>query len=298
VTIVVAGGTGFLGRALVDQLAAAGHRVLTLTRTPRQGRANDVAWTPDGTAGAWGTSLEAADAVINLAGEGIGDRRWTTAQKARLRDSRILAVRSLAAAMRANRTPPPVFVGASAVGYYGAHGDEPVTEQTPPGSDFLAGVCVEWERESTSISSASTRVALIRTGLVLHPHGGALEKMLLPFRMGVGGKFGSGRQFMPWIHRQDWINLVTWILERGDAAGPFNLSAPVPVTNADFTRALARALNRPAFLPVPAFALRVALGEMADGLLLTGQRALPARAEQLGFAFTFRELGAALDDLL
>ena len=296
-TIVVAGGSGFLGGALVSHLAAAGHRVLTLTRRPRAGHPNDVGWTPDGSSGTWAVSLDKADAIINLAGEGIADRRWTAAQKARLRDSRLQAVGSLAAAIRSCATPPPLFVGGSAIGYYGAHGNEAVTEETPAGSDFLAGLCVAWEHASNTIASPATRVALVRTGLVMHPHGGPLKKMLLPFSLGVGGPIGSGRQFMPWIHRLDWIRLVAWILERRDATGPFNLTAPVPVTNADFTRALGRALHRPAFIPVPGFALKIALGEMANALL-TGQRVLPARAEQMGFQFEFREIDDALRDLL
>ena len=301
-TIVVAGGSGFLGGALVSHLAAAGHRVVTLTRRPRPGQPDDLAWAPDGSAGPWAAALDKAGAVINLAGEGIADRRWTAAQKARLRDSRLLAVRSLAAAIRSCATPPAAFIGGSAMGYYGPHGDEPVTEDTPPGTDFLGRLCVEWERESNAVASAATRVALLRTGLALHPHGGALGKMLLPFKLGAGGRLGSGRQFMPWIHRDDWVRLAAWIVERiletGDAAGPFNLTAPVPVTNADFTRALGRALHRPAFLPVPGFALEVALGEMAEALLLTGARVIPARAEQMGFQFKFREIDAALADLV
>jgi uncharacterized protein (TIGR01777 family) len=295
-TIVVAGGSGFLGGALVSRLAAAGHRVLTLTRHARPGHANDVAWTPDGSAGTWAKALEGAGAVINLAGESIGGRRWTAAQKARLRDSRLNAVRSLAAAIRACQAPPAAFIGASAVGYYGPRGDEPVTEETPAGSDFLATLCVEWERESSAIASAATRVALLRSGLVMHPHGGSLQKMLLPFKLGIGGPLGSGAQFMSWIHRDDWLRLVTWILERGDAAGPFNLSAPVPVTNAGFTRALGRALHRPTVLRAPAFALKIALGELSNALL-TGQRALPAKAERMGFEFKFREIVTAFDDL-
>jgi hypothetical protein len=296
-TFLLAGGSGFLGRALSRHLAAAGHRVLTLTRRPRPGAAGDIAWMPDGSVDAWAGHLEGADAVINLAGEGIADRRWTTARKRRLRDSRLQAARSLTAAIRACRIPPRVFAGASAVGYYGAHDDEPITEQTTPGTDFLASLCVEWERESLGAATSSTRVALLRTGLVMHPSGGPLQKMLLPFKLGLGGRLGSGRQFMPWIHLIDWVRLVEWIVREDAADGPFNLSAPVPVTNAEFTRALGRALRRPAILPVPTLALRLALGELADALL-TGARVMPERAERMGFTFQFSEIGVALADLL
>ena len=173
-------------------------------------------------------------------------------------------------------------------------GDEIVTEDHPAGSDFLAQVCTEWEAEARRAATPRTRVALIRTGLVLDKHEGALPRMLLPFRFGAGGPLGSGRQYWPWIHRNDWVDLVRFVINTASASGPINATAPAPVTNAEFTKALGRALHRPAFMPAPAFALRLALGEMADALLLSGQRAIPARAEKLGYAFAFRQVDDAL----
>jgi uncharacterized protein len=304
--IVIAGGSGLLGRKLAATLVGEGHRVVTLTRRARPGVDTDVAWRPDGTAGPWAAALERADALINLAGEGIADRRWTAARKAALRESRLLSTRSLVAAVRACATPPRVFISSSAIGYYGPHGDEAVTEVTSPGTDFLAAMCVEWETEALRASGresgvgsreSATRVVVLRTGIVLDPDGGALKQMLLPFGAGLGARLGSGRQFMPWIHVRDWIALVTWLLANDTAHGAFNATAPAPVTNAEFTRTLGRVLGRPAFFRAPAFALRIALGEFAS-FLLEGQRVLPVHAEQLGFAFRFRELEPALRDLL
>jgi hypothetical protein len=192
--------------------------------------------------------------------------------------------------------PPAVLVNGSAVGYYGARGDELITEASPPGTGFLSDLCVEWEREAEQ-ASALTRVALVRSGLVLHPEGGALRSLLAPFRVGVGGRLGAGDQFMPWIHRADWVALVEWIIATEAARGAFNGTAPSPIRNAQFSRALGRALHRPSILPVPGFALRMLIGEFADSLL-TGQRAIPARAEATGFRFAFRDLEEALRDLL
>ncbi len=295
--VVLAGGSGYLGRALAGHLKALGHQVQTLTREPRPGQANDIVWTPEGGASAsWAGFLEGADAVVNLAGEGIADARWTAARKTALRRSRVLATRSLVAAIASCRTCPAVFVSGSAVGYYGARDDEPVAENAPAGSDFLAQLCVDWEREAT-IAEAVTRVAVVRTGLVLSSGGGALAKMLLPFRLGLGATLGSGDQFMPWIHVKDWTSLVTWLITNARAQGAFNGTAPEPVTNADFTHILGRALHRPAILRAPGFVLKAAMGEMSE-MLLTGQRVVPAKAEHMGFRFQFRELEPALRELL
>ena len=297
-TIVIAGGTGFLGRALAARLAGAGHDVLVLTRgaasTPTPPRVRAVAWAPDGQAGPWSAAIDAADAVVNLAGESIAEHRWSAAHKRRVLESRLDATRSLTAAIRAAARPPAVFVSGSAVGYYGPRGDEIVTEDTPPGSDFLARVAVQWEAEAAGAAGTRTRVVCIRTGLVLGAEGGALPRMLLPFRLGAGGPLGSGRQYWPWIHRDDWTALVEWAIGAAGATGAVNATAPNPVTNREFARALGRALHRPAFVPAPAFALRLALGEMADALLLSGQRAVPARAERLGFSFRYPTVDAAL----
>ena len=294
-TILVAGGSGLLGRALIARLSRDGHQVRVLTRQPRPGQPNDIAWHPDGTAGPWASAIDGADAVVNLAGEGIADRRWNEARKKALRSSRVLSTRSLVAAMQQAARPPAALISGSAVGYYGARGDEVVTEAASPGHGFLPDLCVEWEREAEQ-ASAFTRVALVRTGLVLDRAGGVLGQMLLPFRLGAGGPLGDGRQFMPWIHRDDWVGLVVWLLGNAAARGAFNGTAPAPVTNAEFTRALGKALNRPAIIRVPEFALRLLLGELA-GSILTGQRAVPARAEEMGYTFKFRTLGLALSDL-
>jgi uncharacterized protein (TIGR01777 family) len=297
--IVIAGGTGFLGRPLARALSDDGHAVTILSRGQtsqvRAGSENTstVPWTPDGTAGAWASAVDGAGAVVNLAGESIAGRRWSPAHKQRIVDSRVLATRSLVSAIAAARTPPPVLVSGSAVGYYGPLGQEIVTEDQPAGSDFLASVAQAWEAEART-AAPYLRVVTIRTGLALERDGGALQKMLLPFRLGVGGPIGSGRQYWPWIHRRDWIGLVRWSISTSAVEGPVNATAPNPVQNVVFSKALGAALRRPALLPTPGFALRMALGEMADALLLSGQRAVPAKAERLGFAFTYAQLPEAL----
>jgi uncharacterized protein (TIGR01777 family) len=297
--IVIAGGTGFLGGPLAATLAADGDDVTILTR----GRARNsgegprsirhVQWSPDGSLGPWADAVNGAAAVINLAGESIAAKRWSTAQKRRILDSRLQATRSLVSAIGAAASPPPVFVSGSAVGYYGPLGDEVVTEDHAPGRDFLADVGVQWEAEAMR-ASGRTRVVCIRTGIVLERDGGALPQMLPPFWFGAGGPVGSGRQYWPWIHRQDWLNLVRFAIQTSAVVGALNATAPRPVTNREFARTLGRVLRRPAFMPAPGFALRLALGEMAEALLLSGQRAIPAKAEQLGYTFAFRELELAL----
>lgn len=296
--IVIAGGNGFLGRSLAARLADDGHRVVLLTRGRARAaappRAQLATWTPDGAVGRWADDIEGAAAVVNLAGESIAGKRWSPEHKQTIRDSRVLATRSLVGAIGRAAHPPAVFISGSAVGFYGPLGDEIATEETPPGSDFLADVCVRWEAEANRAAGPHTRVVCVRTGLVLEKDGGALPAMLPPFRFGAGGPLGSGRQYWPWIHRADWVDLVRWTMLTTAVEGPVNATAPAPVTNADFARALGRALHRPSFLPAPAFALRLALGEMADALLLSGQRAVPAKAERLGYAFRYSRLNDAL----
>jgi hypothetical protein len=290
--IVVAGGTGFLGSALVHACRVNGDDVTVLTRRPRA--AADVQWYPEVSGGAWTAVLDTADAVVNLAGEGIADRRWDAARKAAILDSRVTATRALAEAIRACARPPSVFISASAVGFYGTRGDELLTEDSTPGSDFLANVCRAWEREASRAASV-TRVVLVRTGVVLARDGGALPRMALPFRFFAGGRLGSGQQYVSWIHREDWVQIARWALGNAEVSGPVNLTAPAPVTNAEFTDALARALHRPALFPVPALALRTLLGtEMADALLLDGQRVLPEKAQRLGFQFRYSTVQRAL----
>jgi uncharacterized protein len=295
--VVVAGGSGFLGRALVGRLSAGGHEVVVLSRTARDaaaGHARAVAWRPDGTAGAWAGVIDGADAVVNLAGESVADGRWTTRRKQALEQSRVSSTRSLVAAMAGASRRPPLLISGSAVGYYGDAGDRVITESDSPGHDFLADLCVTWEAEARKSETLGCRVALIRTGIVLARDGGALKKLLPPFLMFVGGPIASGRQFMPWIHRDDWLSLVTWLIERRDASGPFNLTAPNPVRNRDFSRALGHALHRPSVLPAPGLALRLLLGEMADVALISGQRVVPKRALDEGFVFKYPTIESAL----
>lgn len=296
--VVITGGTGFLGQPLAASFAADGHEVVTLTRSGGSAAASAagraVEWTPDGDIGAWAGEIDGAGAVVNLAGESIAGRRWTTAHKQRIAESRMKAAASIATAIKRAASPPPVLVSASGIGYYGPHGDEVLTEEAPPGRDFLAEVCRRSEVAASVAASDRTRVVCMRSGLVLERDGGALPPMLPPFRFGVGGPLGSGQQYWSWIHRDDWVALVRWCAQTASVDGPVNATAPEPVRNRDFARALGRALHRPSFMPAPAFALRILLGEMADALALTGQRVVPAKAERMGFTFRYREIDNAL----
>jgi uncharacterized protein (TIGR01777 family) len=300
--IVIAGGSGFLGRALSERLVADGHQVLALTRRggggrPWEGPRSAATWTPDGTAGDWAAVLEGAHAVVNLAGASIGDGRWTTSRKAEILDSRVDATRSLVAAIRGLKTPPSVFVSSSAQGYYGDRGDEELAEDAAASRDFLADVCVRWEAEARQASDVC-RVVTLRTGIVLAAEGGALPRMVLPFKLLAGGPFGSGRQFMSWIHLDDWVGLARLALTDERVQGPVNLGSPNPVRNREFAAALGRALGRPSLIPTPALALRLALGEMAQPLLLASTRMVPRRALDLGFRFAYPDLASALGSVL
>lgn len=304
--IVIAGGTGFLGSPLAEVYAEEGHDVRVLTRSlpPGQSRhesgtgvpgVTSVGWAPDGQTGPWAAVLDGADALINLAGESLAGRRWSEKRKTDLRDSRIFPTRSLVAALAASASssPPPVFISASGTGYYGPSGSEVKTEESPAGSDFLARLAEDWEAEARKAERPGVRVVLLRNGVVLERSGGALPKMITPFRYFAGGPMGSGRQYMPWIHRIDWLEMVRWIVETPEVTGPVNATAPEPVTNRQFARALGRALGRPSLLPAPGFALRAILGEMATPLLLQGQRAVPAKAQTLRFHFRYPEINQA-----
>lgn len=271
----ITGASGLIGRRLVQALMDRGDDVTALSRNP------EVA------------ALEDRDAVVHLAGEPVA-QRWSAAAKQRIRDSRELGTRNLVAGLAAcGDTRPSTLVSASAVGYYGPHGDELVTEQTPPGSDFLAGVCVAWEREALAASELGIRVALVRTGVVLDADGGALEKMLPPFKLGAGGPVAGGRQYMPWIHLDDVVGIYLAALDNESWTGPVNASAPEPVTNRAFSKALGRVLHRPAIAPVPAFAIKLLYGEMSE-IVTTGQRAVPERTLELGYSFAFPDLEPAL----
>ena len=303
--IVIAGGSGFVGSALAETYAEEGHDVRVLTRSLPDGEARHdpgtgkpgitrVGWRPDGGAGRWGNVVDGAGAVVNLAGESLGAGRWTPQRKAQLRDSRILATRSIVAAILAAAQPPPVLVSSSAVGYYGAAGAEPKSERSPAGRDFMAQMAEDWEAEARKAERAGTRVVLLRTGFVIEKSGGALPRMITPFRFFVGGPHGSGRQYLSWIHRLDLVEMIRWIIDTPGVSGPVNATAPHPVTNREFTRAIGRALRRPSLLPAPGFALRVILGEMADPLLLTGQRVIPAVAQAHGYHFRYPEIDIAM----
>jgi uncharacterized protein (TIGR01777 family) len=301
--VIVTGGTGFIGNTLCRRLRSEGHTPVVLSRNAEAARnslgagVEAVAWRP-GASGPWQSSLEGADAVINLAGESIAARRWSPGQKSAIRESRLEGTRSLVEAMAAADRPPRVLLNASATGYYGPRGSEPVDESTPPGSDFLASVCQAWEQTALVAESLGVRVACVRTGVVLAGRGGALAKMLPPFRLFLGGPFGSGRQGFPWVHLDDVVGIYVWALGAAGVAGPLNATAPELVDNRQFCQTLGRVLGRPCWLPVPGFALRVLLGEMADPLLLQGQKVLPTRTQQLGYQFQFPGLEDALRDLL
>jgi uncharacterized protein len=287
--IVVAGGTGFLGTALVSRLRKDGHTLKVLARHPRSSQ--DVKWDPYGSSAGWVHVLEDADAVINLAGAPIA-KRWTAAYKREMWNSRVLSTRTLVAAMKSVRRMPATLMNASAVGIYGARGAEPLTEESAPGSGFLASLSREWEKEALS-ATPHVRVVLLRSGIALGQRGGALPQMALPFRFFAGGPLGSGKQYVSWVHRDDWTAMVAWALTREAIAGPLNLTAPNPVTNGELAQTLGRVLRRPALVPAPAFALRAMLGEMAEALV-TGQRVLPAKASEHGFGFSYPLLESAL----
>ena len=288
--IAATGATGFIGGRLVERLRAEGHEIRVLSRKP-----GPYQWDPLGGAPPR-AALEGVDAVVHLAGEPVA-QRWTTLAKRLIRESRVLGTRHLVQALSSLSKPPAVLVAASAVGYYGSRGEEVLTEDAPPGAGFLPETCVEWEQASESAAGLGIRVVRLRIGVVLGRDGGALQQMLTPFRLGVGGPLAGGRQWMSWIHLEDLIGLIRFALERDSLAGPVNATAPNPVRNAEFTRALAGVLHRPAFVPVPALALKILYGEMAE-VVLASQRAVPQAAERAGFDFHFQEAAGALQSII
>jgi len=292
--IVIAGGSGFIGEPLVRRLLARGDDVAVLTRNPsnvRAGRA--VVWNPP-TQGSWSDEVANADVVINLAGENVGGGRWTDARKKRIMQSRVDATSALVEAMSRKPDPARIFISASASGFYGDRDDESLDETSSSGTGFLAEVTKRWE-ELARGAEPFARVVILRFGVVLARGGGALAKLLLPFRLGAGGPMGNGQQWMPWIDRDDILRIIEWSIDRETSRGTYNATAPNPARNRDFARALGRVLHRPAIIPTPAFALRLALGaEMANEMLLGGQRVSPKHAQDEGFEFAYPDLEPAL----
>lgn len=292
--IVVAGGSGFIGEPLVHRLTSRGDEVAVLTRNPSNvhaGRA--LLWNPPYEE-RWTEEVAGADVVINLAGENVGGGRWTEARKKGVMESRVGATRALVAAMSQKPDNHRTFISASAIGIYGNRSDEQLDESADAGTGFLTEVTRRWE-ELARAAEPFARVVILRLGIVLAANGGALAKLLLPFRLGAGGPMGTGRQWMSWIDREDVLRMIEWSIDHGSTRGIYNVTAPNPATNRDFAHALGRALHRPSILPTPAFALRLALGsEMAGEMLLGGQRVLPNRAIAEGFAFAYPKLDEAL----
>lgn len=298
--VLVSGGTGFVGRALCPGLLRAGHQVRVTTRNVEAAARrmpSAVELVHPASTQEWADAVSGCGAVVNLAGESIAEGRWTPSRKRALHRSRVATTRSLVDACGTAGDPPRVFVSASAVGYYGPHGDEKLDESTPPGEDFLARLCVDWEAEATRVRELGLRLVLARIGVVLGAGGGALERMTVPFKLFVGGPIGTGKQWLSWVHVQDVVALLIDALTNERMSGPVNVVAPDARTMGDFSRALGAALRRPSWIPVPAFALRLALGEMAE-MLLTGQRVVPAAAEAAGYRFRYRSLGDALAEIL
>jgi uncharacterized protein (TIGR01777 family) len=298
--MIICGGSGFIGTALTKSLLAEGHQVWILTRNPHTTRlvegVQGVGW--DGrTITGWGRLISQVDAIINLAGESLGSGAWTEARKKRIMTSRVEAGQVICAAIRQANPRPKVLIQASAVGIYGPCDDEPVAEESAPGSDFLAEVCKEWEASTQPVKELGVRRVVIRTGVVLSRDEGALQRMMLPFKLFAGGPLGNGRQGLPWIHPADEVAAIRFLLENEKAQGVYNLSAPEPLSNADFGRILAKVMRRPYWLPVPGFALRLLLGEMSD-LVLGGQFMLPRRLQELGYKFRFETAEAALKNVM
>lgn len=298
--VLITGGSGFVGQRLCQRLVEAGHRVQVVSRDPAAARGR-LPEAVDVRRSALDFVDTPPEALVNLAGESIAAKRWSDDQKEKLLDSRLNATRELVGLceqlQQTGGRLPRALVSASAMGYYGDQGSREVSEETPPHDEFAHRLCRRWEEAAREVEAFGVRVARLRIGLVLDQGGGSLQKMLPPFKLGLGGRFGSGKQFMPWVHREDLVRAILFLLERDDLEGPFNGSAPHPVTNAEFTRNLAKQLGRPALFPVPAIVLETAFGEMAR-LLLTGADMRPKRLQEAGFRFEYETLEAALADIL
>ncbi len=297
--IVIAGGTGLIGSALVQLLTQDNHQVIVLTRAPERaphaGASIQYARWDGRTALGWAQHAEGADALVHLAGEPIAPLPWWwRKRREKIRASRVQAGQALVDAVQQAKNKPRAVLQASAIGYYGLHGDETLDERAAAGKDFLASVCVDWENATQAVEALGVRRVVFRTGLVLARDGGVLPLMALPFRFFVGGKLGGGRQWMSWIHIADESAALKFLIERQDARGAFNLTAPHPTRNQDFARALGQALGRPSLIPTPGFAMKIPFGEMADLMLLNGQRVAPAHLQRLGFEFRYPTLAPAL----
>jgi uncharacterized protein len=296
--ILVSGMSGPIGAVLLPSLRAAGWSVVRLVRGTAAGRSPDneqISWDPAAPIAA--EAVSGFDAVIHLAGESIFGR-WTAAKKRKIRDSRVAGTLNLASALARTEQKPSVFLCGSAIGYYGNRGDEVLREESSPGSGFLAEVCREWEEAGAPAAQAGIRTAHLRTGIVLSPKGGALGAMLVPFKLGLGGRTGNGQQWMSWIDVQDMVGGIQHILKNGAIHGPVNMVAPGPVTNTEFANTLTEALRRPAIFPMPAFAVRLAFGEMGEELLLASQKVEPGKLSASGYLFRYRELRASLEGLV
>ncbi|HEX7998469.1 MAG TPA: TIGR01777 family oxidoreductase [Pyrinomonadaceae bacterium] len=287
--ILVTGASGLVGTALLPALKAAGHEVYRLVRSAADRAANGINWNPsEGTIDA--ASLEGMEAAIHLAGENIAEGRWTDEKKRRIRESRVKGTRLLSETLAGLEQKPHTLLSASATGFYGDRGDELLTEQSASGKDFLAEVCREWELATQPAAQSGMRVVNLRFGVILSAEGGALKKMLTPFKLGVGGKIGSGRQYMSWIGIDDAVGAILFALETETLRGPVNVVSPQPVTNLEFTKTLGRVLSRPTIFSVPEFAARLAFGEVADALLLSSTRVVPLRLKEAGYQFKYPEL--------
>jgi len=299
--IIITGGTGLIGKALSTALLADGHQVIVLSRNPDKAINTPSGlqlekWDGKSTAG-WGHLVDGAGAIVNLAGEGIADGRWSAERKKLIRESRVHVGLAVQDAVKQATEKPKVVLQSSAVGYYGPTKDEMITENSPPGADFLAKVCFDWEASTVPLVQMGIRRPVLRTGVVLSTEGGAFPKMMLPFKFFAGGPIGSGKQWLPWIHLEDEVRAIQFLLNHESATGPFNLAAPTPVTNKEFGKTLGKVMERPALAPAPAFVMKTVFGEMST-VLLDGQRAIPNRLEEAGFTFKFPTLEAALRDLL
>ena len=305
--VIITGGTGLIGRALSESLASDGHEVIVLSRSPQRavGLPPNVRverWDARSAEG-WAPLADGADAIVNLAGANLAGTgflpsRWTAERKEIIQRSRVDAGQAVVAAVELARDKPGVVIQSSGIGYYGFCGDEEIVEGAPPGDDYLARLAYEdWEPSTAKVEEMGVRRATIRTAAVLSAEEGALYRLLLPFRLFVGGRMGSGKQWLSWIHLTDQVRAIRFLIEDEEASGPYNLAAPHPVTNAEFARVLGRVMGRPSIVPLPAFAMKLAFGEVAS-VLLEGQRALPGRLLDLGFTFRFPDAEAALRDLL